>query len=117
MTRQTQSIYRRGRRWWGDFRQYRDAGGAQEPLCAPSTRVATTDRALAIHLYAARVKQLEQARRDKFILGVSDVVGLEGLAARHLVDMAKRVAPRRTGWPITRRPCDGPWRSSAVSGR
>jgi hypothetical protein len=52
------------------------------------TRLATTDRTLARQLYADRVKRLEQARRDRVVLGVAGVVSLQDFAARHLVDMA-----------------------------
>jgi integrase len=90
MTRSTRGgLYKRGHRWWGDFRIYADAGGAQEPLVAEGAKLATTDRTLARQLYAERVKHLEQARRDRVVLGVSAIIGLEAFAARHLVDMAK----------------------------
>ena len=35
--------YLRGRRWWGDFRDYTDVGGRLEPLVPKGQKLATTD--------------------------------------------------------------------------
>lgn len=75
-------IYKRGDRYWGDFRAL---GGKREPLVPPSESAATTDRLIAEKLLADRLSQLQQARRNKVLLGVESDATLAEFASRHLV--------------------------------
>src|SRR5712691_2025349 len=52
-------------RFYGDFRNYRDVGGGQEALIAPGEKRATTERDVAQKLLAARVEELDAARRRR----------------------------------------------------
>jgi len=89
-------MYRRGGRWWGDFREFTAVGGRQEALRPPGQARATADRNLAAQLYAARLRQLEDAR-DDVARGRLPAVTLEAFAVEHV--SAKRQAGRVTaGW-------------------
>lgn len=75
----------RGRRWYGDFRDFADVGGGIESLKPPGQRYGTTDQDIAAKLAADRVAELEQRRRDKYILGrEKEVQSLSEYAAHHL---------------------------------
>ncbi len=76
-------IYTRAGRFWGDFRDFADQGGAREPLKAAGERLATTDSDVAAEIAADRVKALEKMRRNKALLKIERQVGLE-YAAHHL---------------------------------
>lgn len=82
--RQRRGIYRRGERWWGDFRVYADVGGRQEPLCAPGVRLATTDYQQAVLLYARRIERYEALRHNKVATGIAQVATLASFAEHHL---------------------------------
>lgn len=88
MTRRNSRIYARGRgplpRFWADFRDYRDAGGGQEALIPPSRTQATTDPDEAARLAAERLRQLEAARRDRSLYGLSRATTLGSYSAEHL---------------------------------
>ncbi len=75
-------IYTRGGRFWGDFRA---KGGRREPLVPPGERVATTDRDIAEVLAADRLKQLEQASRNRVLLGIEGPAQLAEYASHYLV--------------------------------
>lgn len=66
----TQRIYARRRgaadaRYYGDFRDYADVGGGQEPLVPEGSRYATTDPTQATELAAARLEELEAQRVER----------------------------------------------------
>ena len=77
------------RRAYGDFRDFSDVGGGREALVPPGTRSATTDFDLATELAAQRVRELEEKRRNKSLLGVEREAGLGWFAAHHLREKAK----------------------------
>lgn len=87
-------VYARGhgppRRLWADFRDYRDVGGRQEALVPPGRTQATTDPDEAARLVAERLKQLEAARRDRSLYGLSrGAATLGAYAAEHLTAKAQ----------------------------
>ncbi len=82
MARKRSRIYTRGGRFWGDFRA---KGGRREPLVPPGERVATTDRDIAEVLAADRLKQLEQASRNRVLLGIEGPARLAEYATHYLV--------------------------------
>jgi integrase len=75
--------------WYGDFRSYGDVGGRQEGLVTEGATRTTEDYAVAVQLYAARHKQLEQARRDGVLLGQTKRRQLAEYVAYHLEQKAK----------------------------
>jgi len=79
-------IYRRGDRYWGDFRAL---GGKREPLIPAGERAATTDRVIAEALVADRIRELQEIHRNKVLLGVEAPATLQEYASRHLVLKAK----------------------------
>jgi integrase len=68
-------------RFYGDFR---NIGGGREALAPKGEKLATTDPDIAAKLAADRVKQLEENRRNKTLLGVERQSGLKAYAAYHL---------------------------------
>jgi len=86
MARKRSRIYTRNNRFWGDFRAL---GGRREPLVPPGERVATTDRDIAEVLAAERLKQLEQASRNRVLLGIEGPAHLAEYASQHLVLKAR----------------------------
>lgn len=82
-------LYQRSGRWWGDFREFHAVGGAREPLLPPGQTRATPDRNLAAQLFAARIRELEDAR-DDVGRGRSPAMSLGALAREHVE--AKRKA-------------------------
>ena len=74
----------------------RDLGGCREALKAPGEKRGTTDSDIAADLAAKRVKELEDQKRRKVILGVERVEGLKSFVAQHLLQKAKagKVAAR-----------------------
>lgn len=83
---------RRDGRYYADFRPYADVGGAQEALCPPGTRRATTDPKVAQRLLANRLRELEAARRDRVMVGTARRATLAPYAAEHL---RKKAVSRR----------------------
>jgi integrase len=82
-------IYSRGGRLWGDFRDYSDQGGKQEPLRPKGEKLATTDPDIAAQLVTDRIKDLEKRRRNKSLLGIERQASLAEYAATHLVEKAR----------------------------
>ena len=69
-SRRPRGLYHRaGRGWYGDFRKYADVGGKQEALIPKGATRATDDPDVAAQLYAGRLQQLDQARRDGVLGG------------------------------------------------
>jgi integrase len=86
MARKRSRIYKRGDRFWGDFRSL---GGKREALVPPGGRTATKDPDIAESLAAERVKQLRQVNRNRVLLGVEEPAYLAEYSSRHLVLKAK----------------------------
>lgn len=78
--------YRRGRRYWADFRAL---GGEREPLRLPGASYATTDARIAARLVADRLRAYQQAQRDGALLGLTARCGLAEAVGRHLVKKAE----------------------------
>ena len=80
-------IYTRTRagaaRYYGDFRSL---GGGREALVPLGETQATTDPDVAQHLAAERVRELEQQRRTKTLLGIERDASLAPFASHHLVE-------------------------------
>jgi integrase len=91
--RKRDRVYWRNRsgisRAWADFRDYRDVGGRQEPLVAPGEGMATTDPDVAQMLVAARIRELDAARRGRGLHGCVQDTPLAAYAAEHLVKKAQ----------------------------
>jgi len=77
-------LFRRGTRWWADLRAFRDVGGKREPLVASGETVATTDRVVAETLLADRLRELQERRRNRTLLGYEQAASLAEYAAEHL---------------------------------
>lgn len=77
------------RRAYADFRDYADVGGKREPLVPRGARIATSDSAVAEALVADRLKELQERRRNKNILGVERQSTLKEFAAHHLLQKAR----------------------------
>jgi integrase len=86
-------LYSRADRWWGDFREFAQVGGAREPLIPPGQSRATPERNLAAQLFAARLRELEAAR-DNVSRGRAPEMRLGDFSREHLA--AKREAGQVT---------------------
>lgn len=82
-------LYKRGKRFYGDFRSYGEVGGREEALVASGEKLATTDPVIAAKLLANRLGDLEAARRGRVLYGVHKQTRLAELASNHLVTKAK----------------------------
>lgn len=91
--RRTSRIYWRKQgglpRAYGDFRDYADVGGGQEALRPKGAKLATDAPDIAEQLAAERVRELEQRRRNKSLLGIERPATLAAFAREHLRAMAK----------------------------
>lgn len=84
--KQRSRIYWRSGRAYGDFRDYRDVGGAQEALKPPGAPRATDDPAVAEALVTARLGELKRLRRDRAMIGeATGGATLADLARQHLI--------------------------------
>lgn len=82
-------LFRRGDRWWADLRSFGDVGGSREPLVAAGEKVATTVRDVAETLLADRLKDLEERRRNRSLLGYEGGARFAEHAAEHLKKKAQ----------------------------
>ncbi len=80
--RKTSRVYRRGDRYWGDFRSL---GGKREPLIPNGESLATADADVAEKLAGDRIAELEASRRSSALLGIKRQARLREFAAEHLV--------------------------------
>lgn len=71
-------------RYYGDFRDFADVGGGQETLVAPGETYATTDPDVAQELAARRVRELEERRRSRTLLGIERQETLRDFVDHHL---------------------------------
>lgn len=76
-------------RAYGDFRDFRDVGGGLEALIPPSERRATTDHQIAEKLALDRLRELQDAKRNRVIRGISRTARLGEFAAEHLEAKAR----------------------------
>jgi integrase len=92
-----QRVFKRGGRYWGDFRDYAEVGGRREPLVPDGLHFATTDEVIAQTLATRRLEHLENARRGLVVTGVAKAMTLREAADAHL--KAKAAAGKVTdGW-------------------
>jgi integrase len=66
------------------YADLRSIGGGREALRPAGETLATTDPAIAQTLLAKRIKEIEQRKRDKTILGIRRRTTLQQYAAEHL---------------------------------
>lgn len=71
-------------RAYGDFRDYADVGGGQEALIPRGSALATTDPDVARALVDQRVKQFEEARRHRNLLGRRGPARLKAFVDHHV---------------------------------
>jgi integrase len=76
-------------RAYADFRDYRDVGGDREALIPPGESLATTDSVIAEKLVADRLKELQEHRRNRSLLGVERQASLAAFAEHHLIEKAR----------------------------
>jgi len=69
------------RRAYADLRVY---GGKREPLVAQGEELATADPIIAQQLFTERLKELDAAKRDRVLHGITRRVTLETYAGEHL---------------------------------
>ncbi|MEE8550049.1 MAG: tyrosine-type recombinase/integrase [Gemmatimonadota bacterium] len=84
--RKTSRVYRRGDRYWGDFRSL---GGKREPLIPNGESLATADADVAEKLAGDRIAELEASRRSSALLGTKRQARLREFAAEHLIIKAE----------------------------
>lgn len=87
--KRTSRLYRRGARWYADFRDYADVGGRQEALIPPAEKRATTDSTVAEIILARRLEEFEEQRRNRTVLGITRHATLSSYAAEHLIAKAR----------------------------
>jgi len=63
------NVYLRGKRWWGDFRDFPEVGGDREPLRRTGESFGTTDQEEAEALYDARLADLQARRSAQIQIG------------------------------------------------
>lgn len=82
---------RRGRapRAYGDFRDFESVGGGIEALIVPGDKYATTDCIIAEKLANDRLRELQEAKRNKVLLGTARSVRLQEFAAHHLAEKTR----------------------------
>ena len=99
--KRTSRVYWRGGRAYVDLRDFADVLQPGEPdrlaLVAQHEKSATTDPDVAAELAGTKVKELEERRRNRTLLGVERIVHLEAFADHHLV-MKKREGRVTDGW-------------------
>ena len=76
-------------RAYGDFREYRDVGGGREALTPSGESLVTTDSVVAEKLVADRLKDLQERRRNRSLLGVERQANLAAYAEHHLIEKAR----------------------------
>lgn len=63
----SERMYRRNGRWWADFRDFADVGGAREGLVPDHESYATRDEETAFKLALARLEELRERRRTGLV--------------------------------------------------
>lgn len=76
-------------RYYADFREFADVGGAREALKEPGQSTATTDPEIAAELAERREQELKERRRSRVFLGVERQASLSEFADYHLRAKAK----------------------------
>lgn len=95
--RQRSRVYRRGGRYWADFRDFAELGGKLEALRVPGENRATRDPDLAEALAAQRLDGLQKKRAEsqtRAVAGLPPVTTLHAFAQEHLI--AKKKAGKVT---------------------
>jgi len=95
--RRKSRVYWRGGRAWFDGRDYAEVGGRLEPLVGPGEKFGTKDPDVAQALATARLRELEQLRRDHGLHGRRRRATLAAFAAHHLVQK-KQAGTVTDGW-------------------
>ncbi len=87
--REKSRIYWRGRRAYADFRDFANSGGGREALIPPGESRATTDPIIAEKLVGDRLRELQERKRNRVLLGVERDAGLQEFASHHLVEKVR----------------------------
>ncbi len=90
--RKDSRVFRRGRRYYADFRDHADVGGAVEALKVPGEKRATTDDELAETLAAQRLSDLQRNRAEsqgRSVAGLPPITRLADWVRDHLIAKAK----------------------------
>jgi hypothetical protein len=91
----TTRVYKKGSRFYGDFR---DIGGKLEALKPLGSTSATDDLDVANALCVARVKELESIKRGIAIVGTGSIARLGEYAKHHL--LRKKIDGEATDWTL-----------------
>ena len=70
--KRTSRLYRKGGRFYADFRDFRDVGGKQSPMIPPGTSGATDDPDVAQRLMLVELARLQGLRRQAVALSATD---------------------------------------------
>lgn len=84
MSKSNGRLYKRGKRWWADFRDFADVGGAQEAMKPAGASFATDDEEVAEVLAGKRLAELQRRRLLKATTGLERTETLRSLADLHL---------------------------------
>ena len=99
--KRTSRVYWRARRAYVDLRDFVDVLQPGEPsrqaLIPDQETRATTDTDVAAEFAGRRVKELEERRRNRTLLGIERIVQLEAFADHHLL-LKKRESAVTDGW-------------------
>ena len=83
--KRTSRLYRRGQRFWADFRDYADVGGDRERLVTHGESYATEDPDVAAKLVTERVQELKRLRERSGLLDETGGATLATYASEHLI--------------------------------
>ena len=83
-------VYRKGERFYADFRDYADVGGALTALIPTGQRMATKNRDEANIVATEHLRRLEAARHGRAFGGVTSVTTLAEASMAYLVHSAGR---------------------------
>jgi integrase len=78
-------------RYYADLRAFADVGGKQEAMIPKGEKRATTDHSTAVVLMAARITELEAARKGRTLAGLARVAVLKPYAEYHLAQKTREV--------------------------
>ena len=83
-----------GTRYWGDFRDFSDVGGALEPLRPAGERFATQDLDEAVAVAKSRLIELKRLRMEASVMftAAADLSRLDAYIEHHLVELAQSSA-------------------------
>ena len=96
--KQRDRVYLKGNRFYGDFRDYADVGGALTALIPTGQRMATKNRDEANLVATEHLRRLEAARHGRAFGGVTSVTTLAEASMAYLVHSAGRPNGPSESW-------------------